>query len=346
MLMVTQPISEEVVGVVESSSEVNSANLVSVNLDDNIYTVITDTSGERILPLNDNASILMSQTCSDHDQINEVLTMQETQETVILGSDKNGIDFDGVISMEGTSILSMQNSPDIIEDRDDTSSHDDHNQFLFAEEDSQTQLLKDVKSQSREFSELCALPPVPSPKDHEVSLFPSALSNEDSEKTLDGTCGMDTEEVEKQSRIRKLKRKLSDSDAESNTLVSSRRALRECAQDIINMSYWSTDTTLMQEMVLVLEKYRTCIQEELATKKRLGKEEFALLPALLGKSRWKSTSKTHGLSEKTLFESAGQKDPRQCLNSGVNKKFRRSGGTLFSSSDSSVDDYDDLVING
>ncbi|XP_034230032.1 uncharacterized protein LOC117638924 [Thrips palmi] len=342
MLMVTQPISEEVVGH-ENSTEVDAANLVSVNLDDNIYHVITGPSEERILPLNDDENILMTQTCSDHDQINEVLAMQESEETVILDSDKNGIDFDGVMSMEGTSILGIQNSPHIVEDRDDTSCHDDRSQFLFVEEDSQTELLKEVKCQNRDFSELCTLPPVPSlsPKDHEASLFPSALGTEDSEKTMDEVCGLDTEgETDKQTKTKRLKRKHSETDTDSSTLISSRRALRECAQDIINMSYWSTDTILLQEMLRVFEKYRTCVREELEAKKKLGKDEFALLQTSPGKSRWKSSSKSHGLTAKTLFQSASQKESRQS-----SKKLRNIAGTLFSSSESSVGDYEDLVIN-
>ncbi|KAK3920643.1 Calcium-responsive transcription factor [Frankliniella fusca] len=347
MLMVTQPLSDQVPGGVEHSIiEAPPNNIVNLNLDDNIYTVITDASEQRILQLNTDSNILMTQQCSNNDQIEEVLSLQNRNENVVLNSEKTSVS--GVIMQSG--------SPEISErDADDTSCHEDPNQFLFVGDDSQTELLGQVKGSDKEFSTLCTLPPTQSTKDDDISLFPTALSSEDCGKNLDGIYSLNIDnEILKKSRGVKRTRKQSEIDVEGFDRENlddidpfpSRKILREHAQDIINMSYSSTNTLLLQEMVQVFEKYRKCLHEELEMEKKMNmEEELSRLP-LPEKSGWKTNAKSLDFTNKSFFDTADPKNLRECENNSVViKKLRNCGNAMFSSSDSSVDEYDDLVIN-
>ncbi|KAE8748096.1 hypothetical protein FOCC_FOCC005291 [Frankliniella occidentalis] len=345
MLMVTQPLSDDVTGGVEHSNIEAPTNIVNVNLDDNIYTVITDASEQRILQLNSNSNILMAQQCTNNEQIEEVLSLQNNNESVVLDSDKNSV-VSGVIMQSG--------SPDIVDrDGDETSCHEDPNQFLFVGDDSQAELLEQVKDGDKEFSDLCTLPPTQSSKDDDISLFPTALSSEDCGKNLESIYSLSIDkDMMKKSQGTKRTRKQLEIDVESFVQENpediddfpSRKILREHAEDIINMSYSSTNVMLLEEMVSVFEKYRRCMHAELEMKKKMTMEDDLSRLPLAEKPRWKTESKTLGFSDKSFFDTEDQKNLNDCENNSV-LKLRNCGNTIFSSSESSVDEYDDLVIN-
>lgn len=345
MLMVTQPLGDQIDSRVENPVIDAPTNLESVTLDDNIYTVITDTS-EQILHINNGSSILMSQPCSDQDQLGQVLTIQECDQTVTLDSDKNSVvDMDRVITMEGNVIMGVRNSSDVVDDKDDISCNEDHSHFLFVGEDSQTG--------SKEFAALGELPHTQSLKAEVTDIFSSEVENLVPEKVRHENCERKESEESLSNKFKTKKQFRGHFDqsaaetCQSGDKAASRKALRDAAQDIINMSYFTTNNGLLHEMVVVFEKYRRHLREEMETKNKIitsGHENK--LSIFETSPRWESPVKSMSFSEKGMFSSINKNQPRIIRKPSVSKKkFKKSGGRLFSSSESSLDDYEDLIIN-
>ncbi|KAJ1519480.1 hypothetical protein ONE63_004766 [Megalurothrips usitatus] len=342
IFMVAQPLDDQGVDRLGNATIESSTNLVNVSLDDNIYTVITDPQTEsRILQLNNDSNILISQHCVGPDEIREVLTIPGDNQSIHLESHKkNSV----IMGVQGASTTDC-----VVEDGDgDDACADDTSEFLFVEEDSQTALLmKDVKSSSKELTDLCVLPPSDSLKDNDTSLFPNALESEEPEKDLDMTCELGIKrETVKIPKNRKRLRKNSDIDEDPfqdcHPPSSILESLRDSAQDIINMSYRSSNSQLLQEIASVLEKYSKVLKDDLDLNKKLVNDDIPSL-ALSGKPTWKAISKVSELSDKTLLHSINSKDLHESSNCSVIGNLGR-GGNIYSS-ESSVDDYDDLIIS-
>lgn len=344
LMLMVQPLGNQVVGQVETSAINSSSNLVNVNLDNNIYTVITDPSEQRILSINGDTNIIMTQSSSNHENIEEVLDLQDNNQPTSLNSEKNSeLNLGHVISMESSVIMNVQSNSTICEDRDvdDSSCTEDPNGYLFVEDDSQSELLEGTNSAIKVYSNLCPLPPAETSKTIKTELFSSSLENSDElDKSMSEDCALNVEAgiVKKVKGGRK--RRLYGTDPlgyqDDHTLSVSHKALRDSALDIINMSYSLPNSELLEEMVKVFAKYRKRVHDELEYREQASNEHMQSL-TLAEKLNLKAPHKIPGYFD-------NERDSSQSLNCVENSRLRGNRATIFASSDSSIDDYDDLVI--